>query len=474
MSTNRFMFLLISIKRISRSKIVGISIDMTFITIYLVQLWMVTFSYLLFDVATHVHMNYPKEFKAPAISLCTSFANIIDLKRAKKLHPNLMSMKHPLQVDEKRQIQDILSVNEIFQLTPQIVDTQTLSISSALLTRCRVRNASSYSIPSYDHQQCLKLFTIQRFLLQESICYDFQFNSTEQSHYYNVYRLSQSLTHSGLFFKFVFNANQSHLYWSRKMRIVAHSEDALPLLSYSLAPVVWRRSLKGSELNKFIVSYSMVKLILLPKPYVTKCTEHVSHGDCSRSCLQRLTLDRFNRLPFTILMAEKKLQDESIPGDKRILSLDDLNQKNAEKKVEEINRLCQIECPYITCRRDYTMTQTISFKSLDDDYIKVEVGSMSQPFIEVTSLPAIGLNDYVLLVLSLTNLWLGYGVRDTLEVFYCLISRVPCVIRKIQKSKPKPSIIDRLGFTLFCVESRIKNLKQISQHYELLKNHLKK
>lgn len=444
----------------------------------LYQVWIVTRTYLAFDVATKVYIYLPETMNSPAISVCSNYSDLVHLPLARRKYRLESRARHPLTWAQRATLQSQVTVGDVFRLTPKSL----VPSAGHLLAQCRVRSPSNYTISLMRNGQCNELFAVERFLLQESLCYMFRLRESvveEKERVHNVNRLSQSLSHNGLFYKLYLSAGKWFLYWTSRMRIVAHTPKTLPFMSYSLSPLILREANTRFQLNKVIVTFSLVQIHLLPPPYVTNCDIGNMKNKCLNKCIHSLTLARLAKVPFSVVIRESDITSGLIDGKHRIVGEREMADGATNSIIQNITFVCNSRCSRSNCYLDYTLTQPIKFKSLKRRFIVLEVGSISQPFVKIDTLPSFELNDYLLMIFSLCGFWLGLGVKDTL----ILVSRGAMrTSRNIlfgaagynnsdnRNNRSFVQLKRNNTCTLFCLESRCLALRMIKVHTDTLKS----
>lgn len=438
----------------------------------LYQMWIVTMTYLAFDVATRVYIYLPKTIKTPAVSICSSYHNIIDMNKVKSKYKQFRRTKHPLSFDQTVDIQNTLTIGEIFNFTPKVKVKLNELQTQNLLDKCRIRSPHNYSIPRSTSSQCENYFSIVRFVSQESLCYDFKLvNET----IHNAFRLSQSLAHNGLFYKLFLRTNKLFLHGAAKMRITIHTPHSFPYLSYSLSPIVWRSSHNQTrfDFNKFIVSFTIFQVRLMPPPYVTQCDIKNRRTRCYNGCLHNLTVEQLGKVPFGTLISEDELKKGTFDPNDHIVSTRDVQDVERDRKIKNISSTCNKLCHQASCYHDFTLTSPTRFKLIRTKYLEIEVGSVSQPFVKIHTSPSFIFNDYILMILSLSGFWLGLGIRNTLMPIFMFILNVKKnnynqrqLTSKIHlKKKNISNKVNINKHTVFCIETRYKALNDLINHF---------
>ena len=270
----------------------------------------------------------------PDFSLCFRYPEIMN-------ESSKSNIKDPVGSPSDRFFKpdDILSghtVMKIFDSTPD---------PSQLMAKCFLRDPENpHRIINRTGIDCLSLFEVQKFFMQEFLCYR---TRVRNSSYISFGRVSHTIFFGNVFYIMVLSETFDK---SFALKPVVFN-GFVPLVSRNYAPLVIRFSDFGTPdaritSNMYRLSYQALEFHLKPLPYDTKCNPDINQSKCLQACIINETKAQIGRVPFTEIIME--------PFDMLPLTYSDA--LSLEENVTRIESFCEAKCWKRTCNYDYTVT----------------------------------------------------------------------------------------------------------------------
>lgn len=413
--------------------------------------------YLSFEVLTKLRIYLPQVLRSPGVSTCFRYVDILDIDEFNKEYNKSI----PLTVDDKivREIQNTILLDSIFNLTPGGSNHGKINDTKFLLESCFIRSPFGYNLEHMGGSKCSEVvFDMERFIVQEYICYKFVVKSdfletinpntsasnvlkkkdpnalgnTDTGEAYDFKRLALSTIFPNVFFTVRVKAQPGYFAKADRMRVVIHSAGDLPFVSLSLSPVLYRKALDLEPQNvkkylksdnstgkpKFILRnmfnhvasrFSRTQIRRLPYPYSTNCRIKYSRNQCITNCSIESSIKIFKKIPFQQVFKELSAKEH---GKLKMISVTDVSNSTMNSKIKEIVSSCEKKCKSDSCYVDYSVTSSRLLLTSDKKRLTFEVGCAFEPFTSNESVPSVTLNDYFLQLLSLFGFWLGLSVRE--------------------------------------------------------------
>lgn len=376
--------------------------------------------YFRYLVVTDLTIKIPTEVNAPALSVCIRYTDIFNTSAFTSAN-NITGIVD-FQFSNRTLLQTMATIQDLFDYTPDA--------RYGLISKCRVRYPLTYDSVSLNGTECHKLIDVDKFYLQEFICYRFQFMPATNGTYY--YRnLAYALTYPGMFYKLIFDLNT--FYAAELMKLIVHEASTYPLRSAAYSPSITRgfNSTDGSaKYNGYQISYSMLENHRLPPPYTTDCRDYTQWGyssgaDCIKNCTTIATLAAFDKVPFSTITRYST--------NKKHLNTDDIANSTIKFLLSTIEVKCSQRCAQRDCYEFYSLTRT-EREPLGKSF-SITVNIPKEPSFEMKFLEKISLTEYLIYVLSILGTWFGVSVINVNPFRVNTYRRVRDTVKEIVSSK---------------------------------------
>ena len=478
----------------------------------LYQLITVTKIFFEFTVSSRILIQFESKLKAPALTSCFRYSDIIYLDLYNQKYNT--TLKRPLTDNEIRSLQATVNLPDVFNFTPDPVKQKG---NGTFLRSCIIRSPQDYSHFEFGPSQCYEAFSVDRFQVQEYICYRFilqpgfqsiqpVMNTTNEKEgtnntvelqqedekllVYDFNRLSYALSYPSLFFLIRLSTEEQYLKNANLYIPIINTPGEYPFRSIPLARIIFRKVAPGSirnevlqkkkdptddEVNTVFASFGLIFTHKLPFPYETMCKTHFydkksgavrpySQSECLNDCVSQKTFLRLGKHPFTVITKERYIKADS--KRLKIVSPDDISNNATKTTLKEIEKTCTEKCSAPSCRMDYSLTMVSTATGGRNNSIEISVTSPLEPYLTITRTPRITLNDYALIMLSLIGFWLGASVHKMNPAK--LINRL--IGKKIEIKEPYQKKNDNLRRrrsqpSRSCIRQR--NILQEKIHHEM-------
>jgi hypothetical protein len=296
-----------------------------------------------------------------------------------------------------RNIQKQLTVKQIFEHTPD---------DEGLISECFYRKLNDYAVTELKNRgECMTVFQVDKFYLQEYICYRFHIKgSNETSQKFQYRKIAFSLTHAGLFYGLFIN--QSKIPQADQCKVIVHESAIYPVDSAAYAPYFYRRENGSSKYDLVKVDYSVTEIDTLYPPYDTNCAKYTEFEEmqknCVNYCLKKRTLKRFNKVPFTA--------PEDTPVNYKHIHGADLDNKTFSADLKKIEQVCDSKCSRPACEVEFSSTRIQKEERGRQEAFTIIVGAPGSPGITVKSVEAMALRQFVLFICSTFGTWFGISL----------------------------------------------------------------
>lgn len=375
-----------------------------------VQVSYLSNEYFHYPTKTKVMVDFPKFIEPPDYSFCSRVSDLVDpIQTARLLHVNTNTTSNAAREKLRGAVFTGLTLKQMFDLAPQ---------SNHILDACGLRFPGSYVTSLFGKQNCPQHFSIGRYYMQEFLCYKISPNQQISKLAYDFEKVSQADTGKGRIYEF--NLNRTALGRSAYITHIVHKND--PIVSRYYSQLLTQKFSPQSRLStptEFKLVFSIFTYALLPFPYDTNCGHNSRTWHCTQACVTENTLSNFNKLPFNWIIHENSsiiLMDINL--DRHLLTHTDMANTNIWRKLKSIEDECSRRCKKPRCVVFRFKTDLIETDSIvDSPVIRVQILLPQFPSISVTFEPLYKLNDYVLLVMSCIDTWLGFAVLDLNPVY---------------------------------------------------------
>ena len=349
----------------------------------------------------------------PALTLCIRYFDILNYSSLSAADP-LMANNYQLNQTNSRNIQQSITIGQIFRHTPP---------SNDMFYGCLFRHPDNYTLIKTDNDGCQRMFNIEKFYIQESVCYwidpiDHNFKHGLEYDYETV---SSELYYITMAFEV--SLKFEHFNRSTVLQPVVHRPTTTPSFSVHFSPQVQRLFTKSSTvqepLNYIHLSNSYITLKRMPDPYTTKCADYqalglLSKDHCFSMCIQKLSFRELKKFPYTVIAMENvkfwdyQARNES-DNERKHVSIDDTNDPIINSKLRKMNRECDKQCRWPACSASYAILQLIS-TGYNRDAIYFRVDLPRNPSFSISFSPAMYFYEYILQIMACSGTWLGLSV----------------------------------------------------------------
>lgn len=436
-----------------------------------------------FRTSSRVTLTLPKNVKVPAMSVCFCYTDILDIALFNEKYNT--SIIDPLDIHEKKKIQSIITIGDMFDLTPGGKLHATHNNNSILFDSCLVRSHQDYSHEEYPSEKCHEIFDVNKFQIMEYICYRFilppdyknpnssldrrNIEDSERGDIkFNFDRLSFSLSYPDLFFEIHLSTKKEMFDNADVIRVVIHTPQDYPFISLSLAPIGYRlaKNKNGKRTprdNAFFATYGLIEVFKLESPYDTHClmksydeflkkTTTYNDNGCQNECLNYRLVEKLGKPPFVIITTEDEVSNSnSSKSHLQPISPEELKNLTTKVIVKEIDEECIEKCRYPSCHLDFTLTSVREARG-EKDSIDFTLTTPENPQLVILYSAQTTFNDYLLMSLSLLEFWLGmpvYALNPT-RLIEVLVQK----FRKRNKVTSKPNIIVKEIIDHECIRTR--------------------
>lgn len=342
------------------------------------QMIFISLSYFAYETVSRVHESLVTHAPAPNLSLCIDYNELMQL--------------NPINRKQKSK-EPRPSVKDIFDSTPKLTDQ---------IVSCKFHKPNAYFMVTYNSSNCLQYFLVDKFLLNQFVCYRITLDSSINHELYDYRIVSESPTDRGNIYTIQF-WNKMFLFNSH---LIVSFFGPFPLYSIKLTSQLKREldlKSKVSSYNSYYASFKLYTIHLLPKPYDTMCTQvnAVTKMACYELCMEK-ELQFLQRVPFMVLKTK--------PTNLMHFNRDDLRNTFLESKLNEANKLCSPKCTaFHECRINFCTTKILQEKG-STDKLTVSASVPTEPSVFTVSSPRITLMEYIIYLSSALSLWFGFHV----------------------------------------------------------------
>ena len=405
------------------------------------QLILILSIYFEYDVSTRVDIAIPSRISPQTVTLCTSYADVLDYNRLNR--DTNRNWSYPQDMNKRHQYQSEITVAEIFHFSPQ---------NTSFLTGLWLKKGKSAKWFLYNNSNLSDVIIVKRFVYLEYICYSMTpVNASSQP--YN--QLAAAPYGLGLVKEYVFSEDLKR---SNVIVLVITDNDSGLYRALSTSTYRFRfynESTKSAHYNTFIVHEYSIEVLSLPYPYKSDCFDYRSIGyedelDCSQDCTTTQTINKFGKLPYSLIIRK--------PQSRRIVSYTDHQNEKIDKEIMEIST----KCSSTFCRK-----QECSFhRSITE--VSVSMGSFFtlkhilplHPSFHITTTPHLSLVEFLTYMFSIVSTWTGLSILSMNPSIF--IARIITAFQKNTYRKVRRNEAGRLVAVeqlLIRIQSRILRLE---------------
>lgn len=284
---------------------------------------------------------------------------------------------------------------------PTITDIMTYSPNpEQMVTGCQYRKPKSEVYYKATGPECLKIFMITKFYLEEFICYKIEQVDQELLSFEGI---SQSLSEPGVIYDIIFDRT---IMKSSRMKIIVFY-GIYPIFSKRLSntfDVMLRENSTSLYHNTFLASFSFFDVLLLPPPYDTGCNSSLDEGldECYLKCMD-VALKPLNRTPFSILTWK--------PAPKIHFQIDDFKYPDRMSLFDVKDKDCRAPCSNNYCYLNYSVTE-IELERGNASELRVQAVIATQPTVIIQTDAKLNFLEYLIYATSCLGIWFGLAMTD--------------------------------------------------------------
>ena len=349
---------------------------------FLVQIMLITTEYFSYLTTSSIETITVESTRAPGISLCVPFREMINIDLLGKGFA-----QNGLKNDTTNEfnIESLLTLAEIFKYTPEVP-----------LSGCRIRWPRKFHVETYNASHCNHWFTRKKLVSEEYVCYKYQLFDDGL---YDFKTTAKAFNYQGLTYQIIIDRQ----HFERASFILPRLHDNALVGSISkMYSRTYISILTGLNFGR--ISDATYKTSLLPSPYVTHCVKQYQQI-CLKSCSIRLSLNAFNKLPYSEIYTQDDIEEFSF--DKKLISPWFLKSDDNSMKFRNISKTCEDQCPR-SCEQEFRITYIITVAKLDHiDGFSFRVDLTQWPVTHIRHSPNMDFNEYIIYIMSCMGAWLG-------------------------------------------------------------------
>lgn len=353
-----------------------------------------------YSLRSELFIEVTEAMKPHDLSYCQTYSYVFDFESYARDKKNL-SYVFNANGDNRDgiPIRSIVTIAEIFKYTTNADD---------LIEGCGVKIPNSYDeLVGLNKSECYKYFTVSKYYFQKFVCYRLHLKVYEHETY--AYRpLKFSTGAPGTIYSVDIAPNP--ITRSQFLQAIVHRQNNYPHISASLVPTInnkYDKSAKRYHFNQLMITFSYLTVEKLPPPYSTMCGLSSTLGfhsniDCTSKCITKLTIEKFNKLPFSVISTE--------PSNYTHIYLEDV--KKRTKELDGIELKCSKLCYSDDCVSELTMTEVYPI-NYDGTYFRLWLTAPRNLNFRLIYHPQISIPELLVYVFSTIGTWLGISVLST-------------------------------------------------------------
>ena len=350
----------------------------------LFQLSMIADRYFKFQTRSEVQLSIPHEISTPQVSSCWFLQDIMKGK----------GFKSKLDYYEKL---NEMSIKEIFESTPPT--DYILNEKQACTIRFPHQLAARKPYPN--RIECMKMFTIEKYIQRDFICYKFELVAIDPKNKLSITEYSLSPQAPGLIYRIWMN--NSIFRTVDSFTAFTHSKSTSDLHDSMFSRYLWYKTDLESKVSDLIidVTYSRVTLKRLESPFDTACRNFYPYSSSNSLLYQKMneeTMKVLHRVNTFYPVKNHTLKHQMVNA----------HALRNDIFLEEYNEIFKkYNVSYLDCFLSYYVSKvSISF----GDMVTVGVFWPQDSRIKMEQVPNIELIDFLLYVCSSFGIWIGVSV----------------------------------------------------------------
>ena len=361
--------------------------------------------YFAYSVVTSIGLQAPKIIQIPSTVLCIYYPNFLNWTL---LVPKMGSVHSKVLRGSEIDLyhtENILSLKDIFQMTPEFDDFASTS-------NCYHRQSGIYLMR---RSPCKSILKATKYLYGHNICYLMSLRSSGNftpSYPPATLTLHELKSHA-FYLDLIYELILDDSYFKNVTTIDAtlYADEKIPKTTNSFSIIFNRdRAFTINDLpysfNFYFIGYSMVNSTQLPFPY-TNC--HLSQefrfsfDECVDKCLLKLVRSELNRIPMTAIVRNSSFNE-------KLVTTNDLKNFSFQEHLTFLEKRCLSQCPGRDCRETIYLTKLLRTEMSND--IRFRINALNEPMIHVEKKPKTSISEYVVHILNCLGIWCGLSVWD--------------------------------------------------------------
>lgn len=370
------------------------------LTGYLWQTIDISVYYFMYDTTTDISIQVPDRIKIHDFSLCIRYFDVFDHKRYHQdTQFNFSDAAWSSFAQRVKELEAAITIKDVFEYTPRI--------DGNMWFQCLTRKILDYNIIMSNGTECLQIFSVKKYIVQEFVCYRFhQIVSENQT--YDYRNIAYSLTYSGVFYGIILNKPLFDR--ANYCRALVHDTKSLPEKSLAFASPFSRKKKEDDEdskYNLFHLSYSRLEMDRLEPPYRTYCLHYSKYGfesrkTCRDECLVRQTRGHYDKYPFSVIISE--------PLEEKVISSYEIENRTFSLELQRLENECHANCSQKDCHDEYTLTSLLKEDNYMDQGMSFMINAPRTPSYYVRHRALQETTDFIVYVLSTFGTWFGISV----------------------------------------------------------------
>lgn len=332
------------------------------------------------------------ELPTPALSVCFMYPFIINRTEYKKYGIAKDSPRTASDPAWKELRNSLLTIKQIFQLTPHGHDT---------IHSCAKRRNGMWTYDFKERDSCIREIGVVKYFMQEFMCYMYSF--------VNLPTISlDRVSHAVNYLNAVFHVRVKDIPPTLVLYTFIHPSDGLPLVSRNFGKQIYRQTNPDgfSKPNKIYVTFRHNEIHRLPEPYDTACTfEDKKEGSrCLRLCLIK-NMKAIHRFPATEVTFD--------PIDLKHICVNDLSNDTTYQVIDSIYKSCEPQCYRLWCDAHFMTTNIHSyFDPHRKNLLEFRVMIPDSPSVKISYSAMMDFIDFFVYMCSSFGMWFGLSVAS--------------------------------------------------------------
>ena len=363
------------------------------------QLYLVSNIYFSYKVTTKLQIEFPEVLAPQSTSFCVRNTDVLQFDRLNQQTGRNWS--YAADGDLIRKYQEELTINEFFEFTPEV---------HQVISKIVFRKKGTYERFVRTGASINETFSITKYVYLEYICFR-MWDRTASSMTFRS--LAVTPTNPGMIYEIYLSEAMIR---SNIIKISTHGRGNYPFRSLSVCPVMRRQydHATGSFMyNMYTIYQVRITVDLLKPPFETMCLNYRDIGidsdaHCIQSCIRKKTMQRYNMIPFGVIVNETLKGEEK---DLKLVSNNNVANEIFGKEQLDIEEECgSVICSRKDCNVRTAITMVTQLMNTDVPVIGIRMNVPSDPWISVSSSPTLDLVEFLTYAMSCVSTWTGLSI----------------------------------------------------------------